>query len=44
MKLPRDLSSNEVANVHIGTLDAIIAIVSEFFELPKREVFETLFD
>ena len=44
MKLPRDLSGNEVANVHIGTLDAIIANFAEFFDLPKREVFETLFD
>ena len=82
MKLPRDLSGNEVAkllahhygyrvtrtkgshmmltltvaanrhtvtvprhrNVHIGTLDAIIANVAAFLDLSKREVFETLFD
>ena len=31
-------------NVHIGTLDAIIANIAEFLDLPKREVFETLFD
>ena len=82
MKLPRDLSGNEVAkllarhygyrvtrtkgshmmltltvdsnrhtvtvprhrDVHIGTLDTIIANVAEFLNLSKREVFETLFD
>ena len=81
MKLPRDLSGNEVAkllarhygyrvtrtkgshmmltltvdsnrhtvtvprhrNVHIGTLDAIIANIAAFLDLSKREVFETLF-